>query len=208
MPYRVHHITKNYFGIDLFSKFPLIDSEVRFFSGENVPAILTRVRLPSGAFVRFFGIHPRPPHVGQTSADRDAQLMWAALAARQAGPPVVLAGDLNSVPWERTVWRLLRLGRLLEPRVGRGYWASYNTHMWLVSWPLDYVVFQDRIALMQFEILPAFGSDHYPIFGVLCLAPEVAARQPAPPLAPNDLQEARTAIQRGRSAETHPPHTP
>lgn len=39
--------------------------------------------------------------------------MSAALAAREEGPSVVLAGDLNAVLWERTVWRLLRLGQLL-----------------------------------------------------------------------------------------------
>lgn len=60
MPYKVQHITSNYFGMHLFSEFPLVDPEVRFFSDQNVPAILTRVRLPSGAFVRFFGIHPLP----------------------------------------------------------------------------------------------------------------------------------------------------
>ena len=125
--------------------------------------------------------------------------MSAALAAREEGPSVVLAGDLNAVLWERTVWRLLRLGQLLEPRVGRGYWATYSTSSWFVSGPLDYILFQDRIALRTFEVLPAFGSDHYPILGVLCLAPEVAALQSAPPVAPNDLQEALTAIQRGRS---------
>lgn len=208
MPYKVQHISSNYFGMHLFSKLPLVDPEIRFFSDKNVPAILTQVRLPGGALVRFFGIHPRPPHIGQSAADRDAQLMSAALAAREDGSPVVLAGDLNAVPWERTMRRLLRLGRLLDPRVGRGYRATYSTTSWLASWPLDHILFQDRIALMEFHVLPAFGSDHYPILSVLCLAQEVAALQSAPPVAPNDWQEALTAIQRGRAAETSSPRTP
>lgn len=206
MPFTVQHVNSNYFGIHLFSRLPLLNPVVRFFSNDEIPAILSGVRLPNGGEVRFIGLHPRPPRVGETLAHRDAQLMSAALAAREAAPPVILAGDLNAAPWEPVMRRLLRLGALLDPRIGRGYFATFRATSWLESWPLDYVLFQDRIALRKFEVLPAFGSDHYPVLSVLCIRPDAAALQSAPRSTPHDLEAAAAVIRRGRAPQPDSEH--
>lgn len=137
MPYAVSKITGSYFGMHLFSRLPLSDTEVVVPVDQNTPAILATVRLPSNDPARILGVHPRPPHPGQSSIGRDAVLMWAALRAKAAGVPVVLAGDFNAVPWERTVERLQRIGAFIDPRRAFGFLPTYDAQSWWMAWPLD-----------------------------------------------------------------------
>lgn len=191
----IQHVGTGHFGMHLFSKYKLVEPEVRFLAEQDVPSIFTCVRLPGGGMVEFLGIHPRPPHPLMPSTGRDAQILAAALRARASPVPSVVAGDLNAVPWERVVRRAMRIGGLLDPRVGRGYIPTYDAEQPLMSWPLDQVLYQDEIGLVGLERLPEFGSDHYPYLAELCLAPELAGWQQAPPAEEGDLAEAETAIE-------------
>lgn len=186
---------RSYFGMHLFSQFPLEDTEVLFPLDNRVPAIRADVALPDGATVSFHGLHPRPPTPFQDSIMRDAQLMLTALDARGSETPVVVAGDFNAVPWERTFRRTMRIGGLLDPRVGRGYMATYDARMPLYYWPLDHVLFTEEFGVTDFEIPPGFGSDHWPVVADLCHRPELAEQQSAPALQDGDLEEARTTLE-------------
>lgn len=125
---------------------------------------------------------------------RDAHLMMAALEARSSDLPTIIAGDLNAAPWERTVRRAMRIGELVDPRVGRGIYPTYDMQSWLVSWPLDQILFQDRFALAEWKVLRSFGSDHASVFAALCLLPDLPVRQSAPPLKAGDIEEAERSI--------------
>ena len=191
MPHAAARITGGYFGMHLLSRLPLSETEVTVPVGQDTPAILTTVTLPAGDAVRFAGIHPRPPHPGQSSAGRDAVLMWAALRAAEAEPAFVLAGDLNAVPWERTVERAQRVGGLLDPRRIFGFQPTYDANSWWMSWPLDQVLHGTGMTVTGMEVLPAFGSDHYPVEVVLCHRPADAR---PPDLRPDDLDRARAIV--------------
>ncbi|HEV7371648.1 endonuclease/exonuclease/phosphatase family protein [Arenibaculum sp.] len=193
--HQVQHVGSGYFGMHLFSKYELVDPEIRFLAEQDVPSIFTDIRLPDGQMVEFLGIHPRPPRALQPSTGRDAQILAAALEARASAEPSILAGDLNAVPWERVVRRAMRIGRLLDPRVGRGYIPTYDAQQLLLSWPLDQVLYEDAIGLTALERLPEFGSDHYPYLADLCHAPVLAERQHAPEMEEGDLAEAQTSIE-------------
>jgi endonuclease/exonuclease/phosphatase (EEP) superfamily protein YafD len=181
-PEVVQHIPEEAeaFGMHLLSRFPLREPEILFWFDGETPTIRTDVILPSGEPVGFVGLHPRPP------------LYWS--------QPRILAGNFNAVPWERISWRAMRIGELLDPRVGRGIYPTYDAQSWIMSWPLDQILFQDELGLVEFDRLPDFGSDHYPVLARLCLAPDLADRQSAPAIEPGDLAEAETAIAAARSA--------
>lgn len=201
-PYNIGYVDQGFFGIELFSKYPLDTPEIRFLTPNDAPSVFTRLRLPNGSRIAFYGIHPEPPMIGQASTWRDAQILAAAIEARAAKDPVVVAGDLNAVPWERVVRRAMRVGGLLDPRVGRGYLATYDTRQVpLLWWPLDQVLFQDEFAVTHFERLPEFGSDHYPLLAELCHLPAAAERQQAPVLVGDDLEEALAALETGLRPE-------
>jgi endonuclease/exonuclease/phosphatase (EEP) superfamily protein YafD len=184
----------------LFSRHPLVASRTMFYFGNDTPTILADVAVPGVAPVRIVAVHPRPPlYWSQPTTMRDAHLLTAAFEARDSDLRTIVAGDLNAVPWERTVRRAMRIGGLLDPRVGRGVYPTYDTENWLMSWPLDQILFQDGITLAAWEILPPFGSDHAPVLAGLCLAPASAARQSAPALEAGDIEEAETSIEAARS---------
>ena len=129
---------------------------------------------------------------------RDAHLLTAALASRDSDMPTIVAGDMNATPWERTVRRAMRIGGLLDPRVGRGIYPTYDVKNWLMSWPLDQILFQDGISLVEWEVLPPFGSDDAPVLARLCVDPGAAARQGAPTLEAGDIEEAELSIAAAR----------
>jgi len=183
-----------YYGLHLFSKHPLVDPAVEFWFETGTPSVTAEVSLPAGT-VRFIGIHPRPPQSFEHStALRDGTMAQAALAAADSTIPTILAGDFNAVPWERTFRRMLRVGGLLDPRVGRGYFATYDAESPILAWPLDHILFQDAIGLLGFSSLPNVDSDHYPVMAELCLAPDMAARQAGPAEEAGDREELSRAI--------------
>jgi endonuclease/exonuclease/phosphatase (EEP) superfamily protein YafD len=159
-PNRVQHIPQGhaFFGMHLFSKYELINPEVRFLFDNFTPSIFTDVRLPDGSAVSFFGLHPQPPHSwSQPTTMRDAHLLTVALQARDTQAPSILAGDFNAVPWERVTRQVMRIGKLLDPRVGRGLYPTYHAQSIFLSWPLDQILYQNKLALLAFERLSAFG---------------------------------------------------
>ena len=204
-PYAVQHVTQNYFGIYMLSRYPLVDPQVHFLTGSRDPSIVTGVRLPSGDVVRFYGVHPRPPEEGQSSAERDGQILAAALAIRGDGAPSLLAGDMNATPWSRVMRHAARVGELLEPRIGRGWTPTFRAGSLVMTWPLDHVLAGDEFSLVSFDALRSFQSDHRPIMATLCLEPGVAARQSAPPLRHGDLERAAEAAGQGQDKATPSP---
>ncbi len=191
MPHKAQRITGGFFGIHLFSRLPISETEVVFPVEQDAPAILTDVELPSGSKVRFIGLHPRPPHPGQSSIGRDAQLMWVALQAQEGDLPALVAGDLNAVPWEASIERLQRIGGFIDPREGHSYSATYDAQSWWMSWPLDHILYQPGLSVTSLQILSDFGSDHYPIEVTLCNSP--TSIEP-PQMRGDDMAKAEQAI--------------
>jgi len=191
MPYTEKRLTGSYFGIHLLSRLPLARSETVLPVEQDAPAISAVVRLASGREVRFLGLHPRPPHPGQSSVGRDAQLVWAARQAVAAEMPVVVAGDFNWVPWETTLELMQRVGQLVDPRQLYGYVASFDAKSRLMRWPLDQILHGPGLDVLSFERLPAFGSDHFPILARLCVR---EGQQTPPPLRDGDLERADAIV--------------
>ncbi|MGR3571546.1 endonuclease/exonuclease/phosphatase family protein [Brevirhabdus sp.] len=190
-----------YFGMHLFSRLPLRDSQVRFPFGADTPLIVAEAAHPA-APVRLFAIHPRPPQMLQPSTMRDATLLEAALEAADSPTPAILAGDFNGTPWERTTRRAMRLGGLVDPRVGRAPMSSFDAESRWMKWPLDQILWQRGLGLVDFTVLPDIGSDHYPVRADLCVGEMADAR--VVPAAPDDRQEARTAIEAARALPDAP----
>lgn len=195
-PHSKHYVTSNYYGITLLSKFPLISPQIHFLAGSRDPSVFAGVRLPSGDEFRFYGIHPRPPTVGQSSAERDAQISAAALAIADDTLPAILVGDMNAAPWSPIVRRAARIGHLLDPRIGRGWHPTWKANSVLLRWPLDEVLFSSSFQLIDFTVLDPFGSDHQPTLTTLCFKP--GAKQAAPQPSEDDIAAAHRAIRAGQ----------
>ncbi|HYG21524.1 MAG TPA: endonuclease/exonuclease/phosphatase family protein [Verrucomicrobiae bacterium] len=201
------HPLENTYGISLYSRLPLVNPEVRFLTDRGVPSIRTGVRC-GGQEVLFYGVHPRPPgrpaendHEPMDSTQRDAELVLVAKEIQKVKGPVIVAGDFNDVAWSHTSRMFRRISRLLDPRVGRGFFNTYHARIPILRFPLDHLFHSDDFTLVKIERLKKIGSDHFPILAVLRLEPGAAAEQEAPPKKPSDEREAVESVQRNREHE-------
>lgn len=179
-PYRVAQPQDNWYGLMLFSKLELKDYSIQFLIQEDIPSAHARAVLRSGVEIELHLLHPRPPEPirDQRSTARDAELIVMGKSIeRKADTPVIVAGDLNDVAWSETSQLFVRISRLLDPRIGRGFYNSYNAKNPLARFPLDHIFHSKHFKLIRLERLPAIGSDHFPIYAELLYAPEAPAEQ-------------------------------
>lgn len=182
-PYAVRHPRDNYYGLMLFSRLPLVEPRVEFLVQDDIPSVHTAFDLPGGERVYLHGIHPRPPEPirDQDSTPRDAELVLVGRAIADAGSrPTVVAGDLNDVAWSPTTELFLRLSGLLDPRMGRGFYNSFNAKNPLFRYPLDHVFHSNHFRLVELRRLPAVGSDHFPMLVELSYEPDTAQPEQPP----------------------------
>jgi endonuclease/exonuclease/phosphatase (EEP) superfamily protein YafD len=170
MTFSVEQPQSNAYGMALYSRLPLINPELRFLVLPEVPSIRCIVELEDGRRFRLHVLHPEPPVPYEDTLGRDGELIMVAGEVKKDALPCIVTGDLNDVAWSRTTLRFQRLSRLVDPRVGRGFYSTFDARLPLLRWPLDHLFHDARFRLAGIEVLPYIGSDHFPILFKLALA--------------------------------------
>jgi endonuclease/exonuclease/phosphatase (EEP) superfamily protein YafD len=199
-PFGVRHPLNNTYGMHLFSKLELRSPEVRFLIEKDVPSIYTAVRLRSGDWIDFYGVHPRPPKPQQDTEGRDAEILLVGKEVKSGGKPAIIAGDLNDVAWSHTTRLFQRISGTLDPRVGRGMFSTFHAKYPVFRWPLDHVFHEESFTLGELKRLGPFGSDHFSVLAELCYEPKAAPQQEAPAADQADREEAQEKIEEGKEA--------
>lgn len=196
-PYTIKKPLDNTYGMLLYSRLTLHHSEIRFLVEDSIPSFYTEVELRTGDHIEFYGLHPRPPHVGQDTEERDAEILLVGREAADAKQPVVVAGDLNDVAWSYTTNLFQKVSRLVDPRIGRGLYNTFHAQYPFLRFPVDHVFHSSSFRLVEMKRLPYFGSDHFPILAVLAYEPD-RPHTPEPPQENHeDRQEAQELIHKG-----------
>lgn len=201
-PHSVKKPLDNTYGMILQSRLQLIDPQVRYVVEDSVPSIYARVPLETGVEVAIYSLHPRPPHPKEdtSTADRDAELLIIGREVKESGGPSIVMGDMNDVAWSHTTALFQNVSGLLDPRIGRGLFNSFNAKNPVLRWPLDHIFHSEHFKLVDLERLPAFGSDHFPIFVHLEYSPAAASEQEKPETDPDEEQEATEKIEKANDA--------
>ncbi|OIQ41017.1 MAG: hypothetical protein BM558_11340 [Roseobacter sp. MedPE-SW] len=196
-PYRVQQPLDNLYGMSLFSRLELRDPRILHLVEENVPSIHASVVMPNGHLFALHCLHPAPPSPteNETSVERDAELLLVAKTLDPQVQSVVLMGDLNDVPWSQTIRLFQKIGGLLDPRVGRGFFSSFHANYPLLRWPLDHVFCTSDFTLVSFERLGNIGSDHFPIQVCLQHTPRAQTLHRDPIANEKDLNLAQVKIE-------------
>lgn len=199
-PHSIRQVQSNTYGILLFSRLPLENSEVKFIVEKDVPSIHTDVLLESGERIRFHGIHPRPPDPtsDRGSVLRDAEMVLLGKEIQDKNRPRIVAGDMNDVAWSRTTKLFLELSGLLDPRLGRGFYNTFPAHYPFLRFPLDHVFHSDSFRLVDLRILESVASDHFPVLCHLSYEPRAKRTQPSPDAEAEDEEMARKRLEKAR----------
>lgn len=163
-PHVVSHPLDNSYGMVLVSRHALHETQVQYLVMDSVPSIITSVALPDGQRFRLYCVHPEPPVPHADSAGRDAELVKVAELVDKDTLPAIVCGDLNDVAWSHTTRLFQRVSRLLDPRVGRGFYNTFDARFWFLRWPLDHLFHDARFHLIAMKRLPHIGSDHFPMY--------------------------------------------
>lgn len=196
--YNIEIPLPNTYGMVLYSKLPLIDPEIHYLVDDSIPSIHTKFKLPSGKLAQLYAIHPTPPMPQENplSTDRDAEMMIIAKLAKASPLPVIVAGDFNDVAWSATSLLFQRVSGLLDVRVGRGFYNTFNAKHTLLRWPLDHVYVSPEFRLRSMKNFQSIESDHFPFYVQLSHEPDKAKEQYLKPTTKEELDTANEQIKK------------
>lgn len=175
-------------GMALLSRFPLHDAEVKHLVLDDRPSIWARLRISEvrgesttdpladdDAVIGVCVLHPPPPGLKKRSKDervsskpRDVELEVAARMIRESEVKHwMMIGDFNDVGWSHTTEDAKSIGRLLDPRVGRGFFNTFPVRKPLLRYPIDHVLVSNSFRVSRLSCLEDIGSDHLPLLADL-----------------------------------------
>lgn len=199
-PYHVAIPQENRYGMHLYSKFPLKETDVRYLVAPDIPSITTRLQLRTQEWIHLFVLHPRPPFPTEDkdTKDRDAEIVIVGKEARKLKGGVIVAGDFNDVAWSETTKLFQEVSGLLDPRRGRGFYNTFNAHWPIFRWPLDHIFHSNHFKLLVLKKAEKVSSDHFPMYIKLAYLPAERADQPSVSKDQETDEEANEAIQEGK----------
>lgn len=150
------------FGIALFSKLPLAETNVIEFGGAEVPSITAQIKLADRE-IFLLGTHPLPPGSADYARMRNEQLEKIKVLVQQQSLPTVVIGDLNTTPWSPYFSDLLQGTGLKNTSQGRGLFNSWPAGLPWLGIPIDHCLVTPQFAVLKKQLGPQVGSDHLPV---------------------------------------------
>jgi endonuclease/exonuclease/phosphatase (EEP) superfamily protein YafD len=207
-PYSIKYPLDNTYGMILLSKFRLSESAVNFLVKDDIPSIFTKISLPSGVIIDFYGVHPEPPTPGTDTYERDTELLIIGKKIRDSDNPTIVAGDLNDVGWSVTSRLFRKYSGLVDPREGRGFYNTYNVFVPLFRYPLDHIFYSKDFGLVSLNKTESIGSDHFPLLIGLNYEPDGDNTEELEKTDPDEEKEVEEKIEDGmKESETKLRHT-
>ncbi|PQJ32729.1 endonuclease [Nonlabens arenilitoris] len=178
-PYKVEQPQDNTYGMLVYSKMALKDTKIKFKVDPNIPSIEAKVMMRNGHLFQLYAIHPTPPmpQHNPMSTDRDKELILTAMASYKSDLPVIVLGDFNDVAWSASTQLTKTIGKLLDLRIGRGFYNTYHAQYPLMRWSLDHILISPEFRLKDAGTGVNFDSDHFPSWAVLTFEPDLASQQ-------------------------------
>ena len=202
-PYTIKRPQDNLYGMLLYSKLRLTDKKVNFLFEDDIPSFEAMVQLNKIDKFKIYCLHPKPPFPteSKTSTNRDAELLIVGREVLKQEMPVLIFGDFNDVAWSNTTRLFQKVSKLLDPRIGRGFYNTFHAGYPLFRWSLDHVFHSSHFQLIKLKRLKNIGSDHFPIFIKLHFLPQEKDEQEEPEADGEDLQMADEKIDNATKEE-------
>ncbi|QAA81786.1 endonuclease/exonuclease/phosphatase family protein [Aequorivita sp. H23M31] len=165
-PFSVKVPLENFYGMHLYSKIKLENVEVNYQIEDDKPSIFFDLRIADNPPIYFCCLHPAPPSPteNETSKEADAELIITGKKIREEDKPTVVCGDMNDVVWSRTTRLFKKMTGMVDPRVGRGFFPTYNANYFFLRFPLDHLFHTKDLYVGKMIRSNYFGSDHYAMY--------------------------------------------
>ena len=150
------------FGIGIFSKISLKNSEIVYIGKTEVPSVVAQINF-DGKLLTIFGTHPLPPTGKNYAKFRNNQLEAIPEFLKRYSSPIILIGDLNVTPWSYYFKRLLKDSNLIDSSKGRGIQPTWPTMLFPLLIPIDHCLHSQDIIITDKKVGENIGSDHYPL---------------------------------------------
>ncbi len=180
----------NHYGMIFATKLAVDDARIVYLTSDDTPSVFAQLTAQNGVTFRYVGLHPQPPIPGVDTQDRDAQIYYSARFARKSGVPVVVTGDFNDVAWSDTALTFKHVGQYLDPRIGRGLFASFDANKFYMRFPIDQFYMTEDVALVSILRHDGIGSDHFPMSTTLRFDADLAATLNSSPVALESSEQA------------------
>jgi endonuclease/exonuclease/phosphatase (EEP) superfamily protein YafD len=150
------------FGIALFSRLPLEETNVIEIGEADVPSVTAKIKR-DGLEVFLIGTHPLPPGSTECARLRNDQLSKIKELVRKQTLPTVVLGDLNLTPWSPYFSNLLKGTGLKNSSQGLGLFNSWPAALGGLGIPIDHCLVSPGFAVTNKKLGPHVGSDHLPV---------------------------------------------
>ena len=126
----------------------------------STPAVALDI---DGVEVTVLGVHASSPFDADGAARRDQELLEIAKWVTTQRASIVVAGDLNSTPFSWSFRRMLEVSRLHNSQIGFGLQPTWPSTNVLLRIPIDHLLYSDGLRVVDRQVLPSLGSDHFPL---------------------------------------------
>ena len=151
-----------YAGLALYSRFPIEGARTLRLPGEHAAHAITATLKRAGGDVEIVLAHPTSPIGAEYISKRNAQVAAIVRHVSASRAPLVLAGDLNLTMWNDAYRPLEEVAQLHNARKGHGIGPTWPA-LGPIGVPIDHILGSPSVQLRNFRVLPAIGSDHFPV---------------------------------------------
>ncbi len=174
-PHQISQPNERMYGMHVLSKFNLSDIQVNHLVQDFVPSVHVCIDINGHQVLAHF-MHPAPPSPSENdeSTERDAELLALAEKLNGMTEPLLVAGDLNDVPWSKPLRAFKRISGLRDVRIGRCFLNTFHASIPILRWPLDHVFVSRHFQLIDLQRHKLNGSDHFSVTAHLSLITDEA----------------------------------
>jgi endonuclease/exonuclease/phosphatase (EEP) superfamily protein YafD len=170
-PHSVVETHEDCYGIALYSRLPLSQTQVLALGTHRAPAIRAVVQTDAGP-IGILCMHPPRPGGDDRSNERDRAFQEMESALAPLPPRRIVLGDTNATRWSVPFTTALARNGLRDSSEGHGYQGSWPAGLpGFLRIPIDHVLVTDGIGVPERALLSVPGSDHLAVFAELLLPP-------------------------------------
>lgn len=162
-PYRATTVRQDFFGLGLYSRFPIENVVDDDPVGYDIPVMRAEIVIGDRR-VQIVNVHLAPPEGHTLTEVRYRQYEWLTEYISTIHRPVIVAGDFNCTMWSPLYKTFVCEGKLTNAREGRGIMPTWlRVAGPLHALPLDHIFVGGGPTFHSAHLGTPIGSDHCPV---------------------------------------------